>query len=284
MKPQGLFIGLATLDIIYLIDSLPQSNQKIVAQKQIISAGGPASNAAVSYSYWGNQAKLIGVIGSHSLSYLIKADLSNYGVEVLDLEENRLESPPVSSIFVTRSTGERAVISVNATKSQGDFSAIPSDILTGIDLILLDGHQMGVSEALAPLAKQQHIPVIVDGGSWKPGFEKVLPWVDYAICSANFFPPGCEKLEDVFIYLEEMGIKQIAVTQGEKPIEYLSEGKRGNIAIASQSVVDTLGAGDIFHGAFCHYIREQGFIEALASAAKIAGYSCQFFGTREWMS
>jgi sugar/nucleoside kinase (ribokinase family) len=44
-----------------------------------------------------------------------------------------------------------------------------------------------------------------------------------------------------------------------------------------------MGAGDIFHGAFCHYILQESFPDAIASAAKIAAHSCQFFGTRRWM-
>ncbi|MCV3216935.1 PfkB family carbohydrate kinase, partial [Plectonema radiosum NIES-515] len=47
---------------------------------------------------------------------------------------------------------------------------------------------------------------------------------------------------------------------------------------------DTLGAGDIFHGAFCNYILRESFPDALAQAANIAAYSCQFFGTRRWMN
>jgi sugar/nucleoside kinase (ribokinase family) len=44
-----------------------------------------------------------------------------------------------------------------------------------------------------------------------------------------------------------------------------------------------MGAGDVFHGAFCHYILRQNFIESLAAATKIASHSCQFFGSRQWM-
>jgi hypothetical protein len=41
---------------------------------------------------------------------------------------------------------------------------------------------MAVSLEIARQAKSRHIPVaIVDGGSWKPGFEQVLLWVDYVV-------------------------------------------------------------------------------------------------------
>jgi sugar/nucleoside kinase (ribokinase family) len=214
---------------------------------------------------------------------LISEDLEKCRVELRDLDSERLESPPVSSIIVTQSTGERAVISINATKSQASELNILPDILENIDIILVDGHQLPVGEKLAKFAKNKNVPVVLDGGSWKAGLEKLLPFVSYAVCSEKFYPPGCKTSEDVFDYLAERGILNIAVTRGEKSILYQTAKGRGEVEIpAIKVVVDTLGAGDIFHGAFCYYILEEGFTEALKSAAKIAAYSCQFFGTRRW--
>jgi sugar/nucleoside kinase (ribokinase family) len=123
--------------------------------------------------------------------------------------------------------------------------------------------------------------------SWKPGFENIIPFVDYAICSANFYPPGCYTREEVIVYLQKAGIPNIAITQGKKPIQYLTQGQTGFVDIPKinkeSSAIDTLGAGDIFHGAFCYYILEASFITALEQSAKIASFSCQFFGTRRWM-
>ena len=153
-----------------------------------------------------------------------------------------------------------------------------------MDVILIDGHQMEVSWELAKVAKSREIPIVIDGGSWKPGFEKVLPFVDYAICSANFSPPQCHNTGDVFNFLQKMGISQIAITNGKQPIQYLDQGKISTIPVASINALDTLGAGDIFHGAFCHHILQADFPTALSKAAHIASKSCQFFGTRSWLT
>ncbi|HEY9665299.1 MAG TPA: PfkB family carbohydrate kinase, partial [Coleofasciculaceae cyanobacterium] len=195
-----------------------------------------------------------------------------------------IEPPPVSSIIVTEATGDRAVISLNAKKIQANSDQLPADIAAGIDVVLIDGHQMAVGYAIAQLAKNQSIPVVIDGGSWKPGFEEILPFVDYAICSANFYPPGCSNSEEVIAYLAAIGVPHIAITQGEKFIQYSSLGTSGQIPVPQINTVDTLAAGDVFHGAFCHYILQQSFTDALAAAAKIASHSCQFFGTRQWMN
>ncbi|EHC09745.1 sugar kinase [Fischerella thermalis] len=282
---KGLFVGLVTLDLIYLAQSPPRNNQKIVAADYTVTAGGPATNAAVTFSHLGNQSELLGVVGSHPMTQLIRGDLEKYQVEIIDLDPATTNPPPVSSIIVTQASGERAVISINAVKTQANSQAIPPDILQNVDIVLIDGHQMTVGIEIAQTAKANNIPVVIDGGSWKPGFDKLLPFVDYAICSANFHPPNCQTQEQVFTYLSEFGIPHIAITHGEQPIKYLIQetGTTGFVNVSKTTAVDTLGAGDIFHGAFCHYVLRENFLDALASAAKIAAFSCQFFGTRRWM-
>ncbi len=285
MTNYALFVGLVTLDLIYLAQSPPQNNQKIVAVDYTVAAGGPATNAAVAFSHLGNQAKVLGIVGSHPMTQLIRGDLHKYQVEITDLDPTTTNPPPVSSIIVTQASGERAVVSINAVKTQANSQAIPADILQNVDIVLIDGHQMTVGIEIAQTAKANNIPVVVDGGSWKPGFDKLLPFVDYAICSANFHPPNCQTEEEVFNYLRQLGIPHIAITHGEKPIQYFIQetGISGLIEVPKTTAVDTLGAGDIFHGAFCHYVLRENFPDALRSAAKIAAFSCQFFGTRHWM-
>lgn len=282
MQRQGLFVGLTTLDIIYLSDRFLAENQKLVAQDYLTVAGGPATNAAVAFNHLGNRSKLITVLGQHPLTQLIRSDLAQHAVEVVDLIPQKIETPPISSIIVTAATGERAIISINAVKSQAN-NLISEDLLTDIDIVLIDGHQLTASLAIAKIAKTKQIPVVIDGGSWKPGLEKILPFVDYAICSANFYPPQCHNTDDIFSYLKQQGVSRIAITQGEQPIQCLEQEEQLIISIPPLKTIDTLGAGDIFHGAFCHYILEEDFSTALSLAAKIAGKSCQFFGTRKWM-
>lgn len=284
MVKQGLFVGLLTLDFLYLTTDYPSSNQKIVATDYTFAAGGPATNAAVTFSYLGNQATLLSILGNHPITQLVRTDLESHQVMIRDLNSSHSQPPSVSSIIVTQTTGERAVISINSVKYQGHKNSVSSDIFSGVDIVLLDGHQIEVGQTIGELAKLNNISVVVDGGSWKPGFDKLLPFVDYAVCSANFYPPGCTDSPAVIHYLLSVGIPHIAITNGGKPIQYISGGKTGWIEVPKVTVMDTLGAGDVFHGAFCHYILREGFTEALASAAKVAAHSCQFFGTRQWMN
>jgi sugar/nucleoside kinase (ribokinase family) len=277
---RGLFVGLITLDLIYLALSPPQNNQKLVASDYTVAAGGPATNAAVAFSHLNNSSQILGILGSHPMTHLIRTDLEKYQVNITDLEPSNKNPPPVSSIIVTQNTGERAVISINAVKTQASPQNIPALLLENIDIVLIDGHQIEVGYHIAQLAKAKNIPVVIDAGSWKPGLEKILPFVDFAICSANFHPPSGA---DTFVYLSHIGIPHIAITHGEKPIQYLTEQEILTVDVPNIKPIDTLGAGDIFHGAFCDYILQHSFAEALSLSAKVAARSCQFFGTRRWM-
>jgi len=280
----GLFLGLATLDLVYLAGKPPGENQKVVASDCTIAAGGPAANAAVTFSYLGNAAVWAGVLGTHAIAQLIRADLAEYNVRIIDLEPGRSHSPPVSSIIVTEATGDRAIVSINATKTQVDPQAINQDILKSVNIVLLDGHQIAASKKIAQLAHSKNIPILLDGGSWKPGLEEILPFIEWAVCSDNFHPPNCYNSEQVFAYLSAAGISHIAITRGEKSILYLSNGTYSSIEVPQIQPTDTLGAGDIFHGAFCHYILQNNFTDTLTAAAKIASHSCKKFGTRGWMN
>jgi sugar/nucleoside kinase (ribokinase family) len=283
---RGLFVGLTTLDCLYQADHPPTANEKVVAHKSLLVAGGPATNAAVAFAQLGgtqgNQAVLATVLGKHPLTTLLREDLQEYGVTLTDLDPERLSPPPVSSIVVTQATGERAVVASNAGDRQAAIAQIPPDILKGVDILLIDGHQMAVGARIAQWAKAQNIPVVVDAGSWKPGFETVLALADTVVASANFSPPDCANAKEVFAYLKALKVPQRVITRGAEPILYQAADSSGEIEIPQVRAVDTLGAGDIFHGAFCHFSITHEFTEALLKASRSASFACQYWGTRDW--
>ncbi|MBF2077184.1 MAG: sugar kinase [Synechococcales cyanobacterium T60_A2020_003] len=284
----GLFVGLTTLDMIYRVEAPPTANQKIVASDTLLAAGGPATNGAIAFQHFGNRAMILSAVGCHPLSQMIHADVQAWDGAIADLDPQNPSPPPISSILVTETTGDRAVVSMNAVRRQAPVESIPEELTElirtqTIAIVLIDGHQMAVGRAIALLANEACIPVVIDGGSWKPGFEAVLPLANVVIASANFHPPGCETPEEAIAYLQSLRIPHIAVSRGAEPILFQMGTQTGEIPIPACSVVDTLGAGDILHGAFCHFYLKNTFPEALKRAAAIASRSCQFFGTRGWM-
>ena len=273
---RGLFVGLMTLDCIYQAQRPPRANEKLVAQAALMAAGGPATNAAVAFAALGGKATVMAAVGQHPVTALLREDLDAVGVTVADLTPQRLEPPPLSSIVVSQG-GDRAVISRNGVGLQ--VEPLAELDLTDIDVVLVDGHQMELSRQIAAAAVELNIPVVVDAGSWKPGFEQVLPLAQVVIASANFQPPTAD---DALTYLQTLGVPYVAITQGEQPIVFSDRGRAEQLPVVATAVVDTLGAGDIIHGAFCHSWRGD-FTVALTKASQVASLSCRYFGTRAWI-
>ncbi len=88
-------------------------------------------------------------------------------------------------------------------------------------------------------------------------------------------------------YLGRAGTGFIAISRGAGPILTSTEGRREEIAVEpTPGVVDTVGAGDVLHGAFCYFLLRSGgdFRESLRRASVLASLSCRSFGTRQWMA
>lgn len=149
MAKIGVFVGLITLDCIYQTRSALQPNEKQVAEAVLLAAGGPATNAAIAFSALGGQAKLVGGLGQHPLATVIRDDLAQHGVELVDLMPTVTAPPPFSSILVNVATGDRAVISRNAVDRPQPQTGPAEAILADADCLLIDGHQMKISEQFA---------------------------------------------------------------------------------------------------------------------------------------
>lgn len=278
-----LFFGLTTVDIFNYVSSFPAGNEKVRAVDQLVSAGGPAANGAVSCMAAGSRSRLISALGRHPLAQLALEDLQKYGVHVIDCQTDPDKLPVLSTITIDLGSGDRSVVYSNTDLYTIEMNIDEDKLLKGVSLVMLDGYFMPQAIEIAKLAKQANIKVVLDGGSWKGGAEKLLPYVQYAVCSADFYPPGCTDYHQVIRYLHDSGVQYVAISRGSRPLIYSYNGQTGVVAVTRQDVVDTLGAGDILHGVFCSSLLENGFVVSLRRASEIATRSCRFRGTRSWI-
>lgn len=270
--PHAVFAGLCTLDVIQSVARVPGANEKVTALRQTVAAGGPATNAAVTFAHLGGTATLLTGIGRHPLAAGVRADLASCRVEVRDLTPEHDGPPSVSSILVTAATGARAVASTNAA---GAHLVPPDDFdFAGVSALQVDGHHPALAEAALTEARRRGIVTIMDAGSWKDGTERLLPLVDVVAASADF-------------PLRRYDVPWLVVTAGAGPVRWWGPGgASGEVPVPAVSVVDTLGAGDVFHGALTFALAGRGLAalpSALASAARTASRACAHFGTRTWM-
>jgi sugar/nucleoside kinase (ribokinase family) len=288
-EPRALFVGLCTFDLIQSVSHVPAANEKVTALRQTVAAGGPATNAAVAFTHLGGHAALLTGVGRHPLAEGIRADLQQAGVELIDVARGATGPPAVSSIMITAGSAERSVVSLNATGRSLQPPAGLGAMVDEVQSVLIDAHHSALAIAAAGAARAHGRLCILDGGSWQDGTHELLSYVDVAVCSADFRPPGMSATRGTLDYLLGNGVTWAAVTDGARPIAWAGPGVRSEIPVPAITAVDTAGAGDIFHGAFAYAISgarridSAGFVSALQAGAKVAARSCQSFGTRAWM-
>lgn len=276
-SPKGIFLGLTTIDLQYLVASHPKPNSKNKALEHEVSIGGPAINAAATFVHLGGKAQTYSVVGQHPFTNYIQAECHKYQLNLLDLAPNHPHLPTLAAVWTSQENGDRSIITNRRTEPQ---LTIPQFEHT--DIILVDGFHMEAAIHLARWGRAEGIPVVMDGGSWKAGTDELLNYVDMAICSNDFRLP--DPHQNVFEYFRSKGVKSMAITNGSNPIIYQTPEESGEILPQKMDAVDTLGAGDVFHGAFCfYYANKPNFKTCLRQAAIIAGRSCAFIGAKKWM-
>ncbi|MGH3899199.1 MAG: PfkB family carbohydrate kinase [Pseudonocardiaceae bacterium] len=285
--PRGLFVGLTTVDVIFSFARFPKEDTKNTADRYAIAAGGPASNAAVAFSYLGGTAHLISALGRSSLAALAKRDLKRYHVRHIDLTETRVDDPAFSAVTISEESGSRTILTspvINDDLRSVDNGERWASVVDSVDIVLLDGHQTRVAEVIASRAKEGGKPVVLDGDLYKPDLEAVLPMVDVAIFGKSFAVPGVEHSVDLLKYFASHGVAEVAATNGARTIRFLSGGAMGRVDVEPVNAVDTLAAGDFLHGAFCFRLTQGlGLEKALRLASDVARRSVSHFGTRAWM-
>lgn len=269
-KKKGLFVGLCTKDILYYTDDLPSHNHKSKTEDFAAYIGGPAANAAITYAALGGDATLATCLGNSTESRAMIEELNGYGVKVLNYSE--YDALPNTACIVVSGDGKRTILS-----GQHKFEVNRKYDLSDYDFVLFDCNQQEISlDILGGLEVSEGKKIVLDAGSWKPNIEKFLEKADIVIASEDF-------KDEVGNTIFEMtcGADHKAITRGERPILY--GGKE--LPVESVQAVDTLGAGDIFHGAFCYGYFEKGYSceDALIFAGKVASESVRYKGPREWM-
>lgn len=273
---RALFVGLATLDVVHRVDRLPEPNEKVTSSSQFVAAGGPAANAAVTFAGLGGRARLLTSLGRGVVADTIRADLEAASVEVIDVGGD--QDPAVSAVVLDSATGERQVVSIDGAAADvvppADASA-----LAGVDAVMVDGHHPRLTVWAARAAVDLGIAVVADAGRWRPVFDDLLPLCTDVICSADFVVDGG------VAGLHARGVERVAVSHGGDPIEWSQAGSTGTVEVPAVEAVDTLGAGDVLHGAFTfeRIDPHTSFSAQLGRAARVAAFRCSRLGPRDWL-
>jgi sulfofructose kinase len=277
-------VGLNATDTLLLLPKFPAYAGKVPFTEEILSPGGQVASAMVACAKLGLRVKYIGTVGDDERGRIQMESLLGQGIN-LDHVQLRKNCPNQSAyILIDHTTGERTVLWRRADCLRIDPEEIAPEQITGARMLHIDGHDTLAVARAAQIARAHNIPVTVDVDTIYPGFDKVLPNVDYLISSSEF-PAGWTGQTDHFKALEiiqkQYGMRVAAMTLGADGALALVDGKFVYSPAFVVNCVDTTGAGDVFHGAFCYAMLQQmPMREALDLSNAMAALNCTAIGAR----
>ncbi len=273
-------VGIATLDYIYGVAALPSEGRKYRASALEVQGGGIAANAAVAIARLGGKAGLLTRLGDDPAGDTIRAELRREGVDVDASPPLAGRRSPVSAIMVD-GAGERMIVSYADPDLEAEPDWLPSCLPAGTQAVLGDTRWEEGSLALFHLARKAGIPAVLDGDR-KPADPALLTAATHVAFSEvglaeqtgladpytalKCFTPGC----------------WMAVTAGPRGVWVHHHGQITHVPAFEVDVVDTLGAGDVWHGAFALALAEhQPELQAVRFANAAAAIKCTRFGGRK---
>lgn len=245
---ETLFIGQAYIDVTFLTDRLPTGDEKTIANDYSVSFGGNAVTAAFCCAKLGLKPDLLCSLADDWLARMFLDMAARYGVSV---HGRKVTESSLS--FIMPKDGKRAIV---RCRDDNYLHPFPMLNLGDCRALHLDGHQADAALHYAKTCREAGILTSIDGGAVRSNTDELLHSIDVAVVSERF----CEQMNlapyPVLDYLREKGCKIGAVTLGEKGLLWYDETgvnrEMPALAVPAADVVDSNGAGDVFHGAYMY--------------------------------
>lgn len=281
-------VGFADLDVIHRVEAPPVWGRKGTCTSVELAAGGPATNAAITAaSILGPvdiPVTLVTALGAGAAGELVRADLAAHHVEVVDCAPSGWRLPVATAIVTP--DGERTVVSPSGQVSSFGLSERAASVVSAAAGLLLDGHHpVAAGEALRrrPLG----CPAVLDAGSVKPHAQAWLADLDVVAGSADYASGLGVGLADAVTHALDAGARAAVMTDGANPVCWASRDDPSPRWVDPPPVraVDTLGAGDAFHGALlAALVLGAGLGDAVEYACRVAAARVSTVGARAWLA
>jgi len=286
-------VGHAAFDSVYRIDAFPARPTKVRASRHDHSVGGMAANAACAIAALGGEVALWGPIGDDVIGVRIREELHRAGV-VADPAFIVPGARSSHSAIIVEGTGERLIVSYRGDALEAPAALIGERALDA-DVVLIDVRWPAGAHAAAARARAAGVPVVLDAEMGNVELMRdLVPLADHVIFSETGwaewlgYSPGEAETAGGLQSLVAAGAQLAAVTLGERGLLYAAgasacPGITGVAYLPAFPViaVETLGAGDAFHGAYALALAEGvGVAEAMRFAAAAAALRCTRSGGR----
>ena len=277
-------VGLNATDTLILVPRFPAYAGKEPFVDEMYSPGGQVASAMVACAKLGLRTKYIGTVGDDERGRIQIESLQGTGINLDHVQIRKGCANQSAYIVIDQSTGERTVFWRRSDCLRLDPSEITPEMITNARLLHIDGHDTAAVGRAAAIARHHNIPVTVDVDTVYHGFDKVLQNVDYLITSSEFpvrWTGEGDPFRALIMIQEEYGMKVAAMTLGSFGSIARMDGKFCYSPAFVVNCVDTTGAGDVFHGAYCYGVLEGlSLRDTLDLSNAMAALNCTAIGAR----
>ena len=272
-----LVIGLAVVDFLFEVEQLPQSAEKFVSTEADVVGGGGAANAAVAVTRLGGDAMLSARVGNDLFGDLIVDQLKQEGVDCSLVQKTQGARSSFSSVLVDQ-CGERQIVNFRGSGLSNDATMLES---LQVDAVLTDTRWTTATQVGLLLARELGVPGVIDGEA--PVNLQALKLASHCAFSRQGLTAltGIDDPHQALLAAKPYCAGFVCVTDGANGVYYLQDDTVQHVPAYSINAIDTLGAGDVWHGAFCLALAERkNELQSIRFANAAAGLKCLRKGGR----
>jgi sugar/nucleoside kinase (ribokinase family) len=275
-------VGLNATDTLIPLVAYPARGSKVEYSNASVMPGGQAATTVIACQSWGLNTRYVGKLGEDDAARLHREAFARAGVEAMLTSVPGAASP--QSLILVDEGGERTVLCRRDERLLLQPEDLRREWIVNARALHLDGYETAAATLAAQWAREAGVPVIADLDELYTGVEELIENVDYLIVSRDF---PCRMMADPDLEsaLRRMqlrfGCTLTAATLGEGGV-LAWDGRQFHHRPAYRvPVVDTTGAGDIFHAGFIFgLLQGWDLARQLDFACAAAAMNCMAAGAR----
>jgi sulfofructose kinase len=269
-------------DFVFAVPVLPGRGEKYRASRFESVGGGPAATAAVAIARLGGRAQLAARVGADGIGALIVEELERYGVDCSTVRRFEGCASSVSTVLVDEA-GERLIVNHLDARIPADAGWLPEPRSVGASAVLADVRWPEGARTALDRARRAGLPAILDADRPVPRGGDLLRCATHIAFSTEGLTEYASEPDpyDALARVAATVDAWCCVTMGEAGVFAIQGSSQSAFAAFRVAAVDTLGAGDVWHGAFALALAEgRNETEAVRFASAAAAVKVQRFGGR----
>jgi sulfofructose kinase len=275
-------VGLNATDTIIPVPEYPARGAKVAFRSASVLPGGQVASAVAACQTWGLRTRYVGKVGDDAAGALHREEFDRLGVEAHLITAEGC--PSQQAFILVDDTGERTVLWKRDERLALRPAELQREWVVDARVLHVDGHDTAAAAVAASWAREAGVPVVADLDELYPGVEELLPKLDYFVASRDI-PGRLTGETDLRKALPEVkkkyGCVLAAATLGEEGVLAWDGTRFWHAAAYRVKVVDSIGAGDIFHAGFIYGLLQNWPLQRqLDFACAAAALNCMAVGAR----